>query len=436
MSFSNRFIELGAKVANQRHMNAIKDGMVATLPITLGGSFFLILKFLPIPGWNSVLNFLLGADWAMILSYPVAATFDMIGIIALITISYRLSESYKLNPLSGTIIAFCGYLTLTPTFLMTNIEGLADAVSISNVIQFSFTGSQSLFVIIFVAITSIEIYRFIIQKNLVIKLPDMVPPNVATSFIAIIPTFTVLVTMLIVRIIIAQTPYETVHKLVNDLVQTPLMSLGHSVAGYMSLIAIKELFWSVGIHGPNIMSPILMPIEFFARDENRIAFEAGKELQYIFTTSFRPIFIEAGGSGNTLPLAIMCAFMAKSTQLKTIGKLALIPAIFQINEPLLFGIPIILNPFMIIPFIGSSIVGVFLGWLGMSIGFISKLPGIDVPWTLPAIINPYIASAGDLSVVIWQMVVLVIVACIYYPFFRLLDKGFVKDEMQDVLKQS
>ncbi|MGL5956950.1 MAG: PTS sugar transporter subunit IIC [Brevinema sp.] len=434
MTFLDKFSELGAKISNQRHMEALKNGLMLSLPATLAGSLFLIVRFIPVPGWDGILESILGPNYGDILAYPVAATFDLIGLITLIGVAYYLAESYKISPISGAITALCGYFTLTPSFHLQNVAELDQALEINGVWGLQYTGATSLFVIILCAIFSIEIYRKIIERGLVIKLPDMVPPNVSNNFIAVVPMLTVLFTMWVVRILIALTPFDTIHNLITTLIQTPLLNLGNTFFGYTTLIFFKDLFWTIGIHGPNMMGPILRPIEIAFGDANRIAFEAGEAIPYIFPFSFRGNFLQLGGSGNTFMFTIMCAFLSKSERLKSIGKLSLGPAFFQINEPIIFGIPIVLNPIMMIPFISSSFVSILIGYIGMSTGLVSKFPGYTIPWTTPPILNAWLSSNGSISVIVTQIIVLAATALIYYPFFRIMDKQALQEEIGNTTK--
>ena len=298
MSFMDKFQEIGFKFSNQRHIDAVKNGVLASLPGTLAGSVFLIIRYFPIPGWAGFLETVLGPNYAEILSYPIAATFDMVGIAVLLGVAYNLARSYEVNPFMGSIIALSGYFTLTPSFHMQNVAELDQMIQVSGTWALSYTGAGSLFVVIFTALISVEIYRKTVQRGFVIKLPDMVPPNVSNNFMAIIPTFIVLVVMWIVRIIISLTPYDTIHNLINVIIQAPLLNLGNTFWGYSILMFLKDLLWTVGIHGPNLISPILTPLEILFRDANRIAFEAGETLPYIFTQSFRNIFVQNGEIGR------------------------------------------------------------------------------------------------------------------------------------------
>ncbi len=436
MSFMDKFQEIGFKFSNQRHIDAVKNGVLASLPGTLAGSVFLIIRYFPIPGWAGFLETVLGPNYAEILSYPIAATFDMVGIAVLLGVAYNLARSYEVNPFMGSIIALSGYFTLTPSFHMQNVAELDQMIQVSGTWALSYTGAGSLFVVIFTALISVEIYRKTVQRGFVIKLPDMVPPNVSNNFMAIIPTFIVLVVMWIVRIIISLTPYDTIHNLINVIIQAPLLNLGNTFWGYSILMFLKDLLWTVGIHGPNLISPILTPLEILFRDANRIAFEAGETLPYIFTQSFRNIFVQNGGSGNTLMFTFMCAFLGKSERIKAIGKLSLGPALFQINEPIIFGIPIVLNPIMIIPFILTSFLGIVIGYFATTLGMIVRLPGIEIPWTTPPIINAYLTSNGEVSMVIAQIVTLLMTAIVYYPFFIIVDKQALAEERGEKITPS
>ena len=436
MSIIYKFQEIGGRIAAQRHMSAIKDGIIISLPVTLAGSLFLIIRFFPIPNWDTFMQTIFGANWSLVLSYPIAATFDLIGVIACIGISYRLSESYKVDPLLGSIISLCGYFTIVPSFFIQNIEGTTKMLEITNVWRFQYTGAASLFVVLITSIFSTEIYRTIIQKGFVIKLPDMVPPNVSKSFLAVVPAFTVLCTMWIIRLLLASTPFETLHNLINTIITRPITSLGSTLPGYAILIFLKDLFWSLGIHGSNALSPIFQPLEATFRDANRIAAQMGEQLPYVISGQlWREIFTQIGGGGNTLPLVVMCAFFAKSEKIKSIGKLSLAPGIFGINEPIIFGLPIVLNPIMIIPFILSPLAGVLIAYTATSIGLVAKMPGIDIPWTTPPIINAYLSSGGKISVVICQIAIIGISGLIYFPFFKIMDKQALREEQEQIIEK-
>ncbi|MGL5254650.1 MAG: PTS sugar transporter subunit IIC [Brevinema sp.] len=428
MTFMEKFQDMGGRLAAQRHMGAVRDGIITSLPATLAGSVFLILWFLPIPGYPEFMTKIFGSNWSDFFSWAVAATFDMVGLIACLGISYRLAESYKVDTFGAAITSMCGYFVLVPSFMVMKSSGV-DPITVGGVWSLEYTGARSLFVILVTAIVSTEIYRKIIQKRIVITLPDMVPPNVSNSFINIVPMFMVLLTMSIVRLLINFTPFDTIHHLVNAVITKPLLGFGSNIFGYSFLIFITNLFWTIGVHGPNAIQPILVPIEQVFLDANRLAAQTGSPLPYIISgTVWREIFLNIGGSGGTLAFAIMCLTMGKSEQVKKIGKLSLLPAIFQINEPIIFGIPIVLNPIMMLPFLVAPVVNCFVAYFAIASGLVARLPGIAVPWTMPTLVNGYLASGGKISVVILQLVLFLISAVIYFPFFKMIDNQAYKQE--------
>ncbi len=427
MTALDRFQEFGMKVATQRHLAAVRDGILLSLPATLAGSIFLIIWFLPIPGYEQFMSNLFGVDWSASLAWPVAATFDMVGLIACFGISYRLAESYKVDPLGALVVAFCGYFVLVPSNFVMMHQGVE--IVANGAWNLQYTGARSLFVIMLTAIASVEIYRTIIQKDIVVKLPDMVPPNVSKSFVIIIPMLMVLSTMWLFRIIIGFTPFNTVHDLINAVITKPLTGFSSNMFGYSFMMFMTNMFWGLGVHGPNVMQPIMVPIEQVFLDANRMAAQAGAPLPHIIGGQvWREIYLNMGGSGSTLAFALMCAFMAKSDQLKQIGKLSAGPAIFQINEPIIFGVPVVLNPIMLIPFVLTPVVNFFIAYSATAMGLVARTPGIAVPWTMPTFINGYIASGGKISVVLLQIVLFVVSALIYYPFFKMMDNQFYAQE--------
>ena len=409
-----KLMPVAVKVANQRHLAAIKDGMVITLPFIIAGSVFLILGNLPIPALANFYKYnAVGQIIAKWLSYPVDVTFNLLGFIACIGISYKLAQHYKLDEISSTILGVLAFLLVTP---------------FHNGIPLPSMGSGGLFVAIIMSLLAIEIVNFIVKKNIVIKMPDSVPPAVSKSFAALIPGFFVIMTALIIRILFEVSPFGNIHKVVEMVLTKPLTALGGSFFGMMGLSFITNLLWSAGIHGSNLVTGgIAKPVLDTLMDQNRIALSAGKPLPNIVTTQFFDIFHNMGGSGTTFSLAIMLLFLSKSKQLKEIGKLAIGPAFFNINEPILFGLPIVMNPILIIPFILAPLVTVMVTYLAMYSGLVAKVTGVALPWTTPPFISGFLATSHWSGTAI-QVVNFFITAAIYYPFFKIWDDKKLQEE--------
>ncbi|NRD79752.1 PTS cellobiose transporter subunit IIC [Bacillus sp. BRMEA1] len=433
MSKFNQMLEekvmpVAGRIAAQKHLQAIRDGIILTMPFLIVGSLFLILAFLPINGYADFMTRTFGAAWMTKLLYPVSASFDIMALIAGFGIAYRLAEHYKVDALSAGAISIAAFVLATPYFTMFTPVGATKAIQVTGVLAFSYLGSKGLFVAMIIAILSTEIYRKIVQKNLVIKMPDGVPPSVSKSFVALFPAFLVLFVVWILRLIIENTSFESLHNVVGQLLQKPLSSLGGSLAGALIAVFLVQLLWSMGLHGAAIVGGVMGPIWLAQTDANRLALQAGHALPNIVTQQFFDIFIYLGGSGSTISFALMMLFMAKSQQGKQLGKLAIGPGIFNINEPITFGAPIVMNPLLIIPFLITPLVLVLTTYIGMSIGFAPKTAGIAVPWTTPPIIGGYLATGGNIRGALMQVINLVVAFAIYYPFFRMWDKQNLKAE--------
>ena len=349
-----KLMPVAGKVANQRHLAAIKDGMVITLPFIIVGSVFLILGNLPIPALaNFYTNNATGQVIARWLSYPVDVTFNLLGFIACIGISYKLAQYYKLDEVSGVILSLLSFFLVTPFTFMIEKTG----ESINGIIPLSRLGSQGLFVAIIMSIFTIEIFNFIVKKNIIIKMPDSVPPSVAKSFAALIPGCVVILLSLVIRIGFEVSPFDNIHEVAKVLLTGPITAVGASFPGMVILSLMNNLLWSCGIHGSNLITGgIASPALLALADQNRTAFVAGQPIPNVVTGPFFDVFHNTGGSGATFALAIMLLFLSKSQQLKEIGKLAIAPAFFNINEPILFGLPIVMNPILIIPFILAPLI--------------------------------------------------------------------------------
>ena len=416
-----KFMPVAAKVGSQKHVQAIRDGLVLSMPLTIAGSIFLILAFLPISGYDEFMKGIFGDGWMGKVLYPVRATFDIMAIFGCIGVSYRLAEKNKVDCLSSVALALMTFMILTP-FKVSFMNNTVEAIPLM------YTGSAGLFGAIISSIISVEIYSWFIRKNIVIKMPENVPPAVAKSFVALIPTLALMTGTLIVRLILENTSLQNVHELLKVILTTPLKTLVGSWWGLAIIIAVIQLFWIAGLHGSTIILGIIGPVLGLLGDQNRLAYEAGAEIPNIIGGPFFDIFISLGGGGGTFALAFLLAFVSRSRQLKEIGKISVGAAFFNINEPIIFRLPIVMNPYLIIPFFITPLVTGLIGYFSVATGLLPKLPGISVPWTTPPLISGYLASIGSFRYVILQVILIVIGMIIYLPFFKAFDNKILEDE--------
>jgi cellobiose PTS system EIIC component len=425
----NKVMPVAGRIAGQRHLQALRDGIILTMPLIIVGSIFLILGFLPIPGYEDFMARTFGDAWLTKLLYPVGATFDIMALIAGFGIAYRLAEKYNVEPLSAGAISVAAFLLATPYEVPFLAEGAKEAVMVGGAIPSALMGSKGLFVAMLIAMLSTEIYRYIIQKNIVFRLPDGVPPAVSKSFVALIPGAIVIFVVWILRIIVENTDFQSLHNVVGEILGKPLGVLGGSLIGSLVAVFLVQLLWSCGLHGASIVGGVMGPIWLAATDANRLAFQGGaSELPNIFTAQFFDLFVYIGGSGATFALVLMMLLRARSQQMKQLGRLAFGPGLFNINEPITFGMPIVMNPLMIVPFVLAPLSLVIVTYIAMSTGLVARPAGIAVPWTMPPIIGGYLATGGKISGAVLQLVNFLITFAIYYPFFRLWDKQKYAEE--------
>lgn len=424
----NHFMPFAGKLAAQRHLGALKDGIILTMPLIIIGSFFLILGFIPIKGYPEFMASIFGDQWLTKLLYPTGATFDMMGLIAAFGIAYRLAERYSLDALTAGAISLCAFLLATPFTVMFTPEGATEALAVGGAIPAALMGSKGLFVAMVIGMFSTEVYRFVVQKNIIIKMPDSVPPAVAKSFVALIPGFIVITIVWLVRLFLETTDFESIHNVIGVLLGKPLGVLGGSLIGSIFAYMLIMLLWSAGLHGTNIVNGVMNPIWLSNTDKNRLAFTAGEELPEIFTSQFFEVFVNIGGSGATFGLMILMLFWSKSKQMKELGKLSAGPGTFMINEPIIFGTPIVMNPLLIVPFFLVPIVTIITTYYAMSLGIVAKPAGIAIPWTTPPLIGGYLATGGKISGAVMQAVNILIAFTIYFPFFKMWDRMKVTEE--------
>ncbi len=410
---------MGSLLGN-RYINVLKDGLVINLVPSLIGSFFLLIVAAPIPGYTDFMASILGESWSKYPLLIVGASLDMMGIIGVLSISYRLAESFKIPSFPAAISAFMCYLLMTPQFVTHNSE------VVSGVIPTMYMGSRGLFTAIIIGIVGTKIYNFFIQKKIVITLPGGVPPAVANSFIAVIPTFFSLLFFLIVRYLVDISSYENIHLLVIEVIITPLSAVGTSFWGFIFYVILLHILWFFGIHGGLVVSTLYGPLFLIITDQNRMAFQAGEALPNLFTIGSFNAYVFLGGSGGSLAIIIAMIFFAKSKLYKSVAKLSLLPGLFNINEPFVFGMPIVMNLRLFIPWILVPIVNFLVAYFATVLQLVPRHPGITIPWTTPIIISGFLV--GGIQGVLLQLCNLTISAMIWYVFFISLDREQVKIE--------
>ncbi|HLS09396.1 PTS cellobiose transporter subunit IIC [Lentibacillus sp.] len=413
----NILMPIADKLNNNRYLTALRDGFMIALPLIIFGSIFVVLANLPF------LDKLIGeeafAAYQSALGPASAATLSIMGAFVIIGIGTKLTQSYDIEGIYGGVAAFAAFLILTPQTL----EG------VSGVIPTSVLGAEGMFLGIFTAFIAAELYRFFVQKNWTIKMPAGVPEAVSRSFSALIPITLTLSVFLVVRIIFSYTPFDTVQNFIYTIIQEPLTALGSGLPATIVAVLLIQLFWFFGLHGQIIINSVFDPIWYALNDENLQAFQAGGELPNIVTKQFIDTFLVGmGGSGMTLAVVIGIFLIGRSRQLKELGKLGGPPGIFNVNEPIIFGLPIIMNPLALIPWLLAPVVVTFITYFAMATGMVPKPAGIIVPWTTPVGLSGFLATGNAWQGAVLQFFNMAVVFLIWWPFLKILDKSYYESE--------
>lgn len=395
--------------------------MMAYVPFTIIGAIALLIAYFPYQGYIDAVTAILGVKdatvWQSAITTINNAGMNLGAILATVFIAYNLSKEYKeiIDPIYGTALTIGIYFLMIP---WQTVDG-------SLVVSTSYFGTGSLIVGILLALVIPELYRYLMEVDVLkIKLPPQVPPMVADSFSSLIPMAIISIIFLALKLLIGVTPYGDIHTMINTIIGGPLTVLTGSVWGYLVALFLTNLLWILGIHGSSIiLGGVLAPFLIMLSDQNRLAAQAGSVLPNIITNEFNTFI---GGVG--LYICIACLIVCKNKQTKPLCKMALVPAIFGIHEPLVFGLPIMYNIYFAIPYVVLPILGTILTYIVQTLGWVAKLNGTGVPWTSPVGIYGFLATGGHISGFVWQVILGVIYTLICIPFAKAFDRSKLKEE--------
>ncbi|KFD25336.1 PTS cellobiose transporter subunit IIC [Yokenella regensburgei] len=436
-SWIERYVMPAAlKIAGQKHVLSVRDGIILNMPFMLIGSFFLIFAYLPIPGYPEMMTHLFGDVWREKMLYPVKATYDIMALISSFGIAYRLAEKYRtLDPLSAGAMSLVAFVMTIPQHtLFAPVNGAAAQV-VKGVIPVNLVGSQGLFVAIVIALLSTEIYRFVAGRNLVIRMPEGVPPAVAKSFLALVPGFCVLAVVLALRLLVEASPFGDINSMIATIIGIPMHHVGGTLPGMIISVILIGILWTLGLHGDAIVLVFIQPVWLSNMSENLTEFQNGQPIPHIITQQFYDLWIAPGGTGALLGLVIFMLVRSRSQQMKQLGKIAAPGALFNISEPMVFGIPLVMNPYFFLPFILTPVLLVIVSYTAMATGLVAPPAGIALPFTTPIFISGYLATGGHISGTVLQVVNLGISLVVYYPFFRVWDRLKLKEEQASLNKE-
>ena len=415
----NKISPIAARAGTQRHIMAVRDGFIGAMPFMIVGSFLLVFAF---PPFSPDTTFTLGQWWlAMSKNYfnEIMTPFNMsMGIMACYIsagIAYNLAQSYKIDAFP------CAMLSLM-TFL------LIAAPMKDGTLPANFLGGTGIFTTIIVGIYVTELMRFLKIRNIGIKLPEQVPEKIRQSFNLLIPALIVILTIYPLNLFV-QHQFGMILPDAIMAIFKPLISAADSLPAILLAVFLAHILWFAGIHGAAIVGGILQPFFLVNLGLNQAALAAGQPLPHTFVEPFWSFFIVLGGSGATLGLVLLY-MRSKSAHLRSIGKLGIVPACFNINEPVIFGSPIVMNPVLFFPFIVAPMVNATIAYTAATTDLIGKVISL-VPWTAPAPIGAAWGAGWQMGNGLLVIGLIVLDLLIYLPFFKVYEKQLLAQEAEN-----
>ncbi|MDR2977672.1 MAG: PTS sugar transporter subunit IIC [Streptococcaceae bacterium] len=402
-----RLVPVATKIGQQRHLVAIRDAFVASMPLMILGSLGTLINTLPIQAYQDFMKKMFGDKWLAFGTGLNNGTFNILSLLTVFAIGYNLGKAYGKDQLMTGIVAVSSF------FIFGGATGLA---------------SKGLFVALLCGIVSSEIFiKLLNNKRLVLKMPDGVPPAVGTAFVALFPSMITLAIFGIVPLICAFAGIQDIVLAFYEVIQKPFMGLSNNIGAAIIIPFSIQILWFFGLHGGNVLAPFMETINAPAIEANISALAKGETAPYLINKPFMTAFVHLGGSGATIGLIIAILVLARQVKsLRTVSGLSAPAAVFNINEPMIFGLPIVLNPILLVPFVFGPVILCVVAYLATLTGLVPAATFV-VPWNIPPIIGGVLATQSWTGGVLAAFN-LALSFIIYLPFVKIIA-------MQEIAKE-
>ena len=415
----NVLLSISSKVETNKYLGSIKEAFTMFVPFIIVGSFGSMLNIL-VSGANGLAQWV---PWLSNLSPAFTAinfvTISCMSLPIAFLIGYKLAEKENLPQLESGLIGLLSYLAVCPNTISTVVEGLKDPVVV-NGLGAGVIGAQGLFVSMIMSMVAVKFFGLLTNIDAIkIKMPDSVPTGIARSFNILIPIFIIITAFSVGGCLFNTFTGNYLNVWIYNIIQLPLQALANTTGGILVLALANQLFWFLGIHGGMVIEGVRGPLSAAGLAENISAVQAGGVATNILTRGFWTSFVVVGGGGITLSLLIAIFIFSKREHHKSIAKFSLIPGICGINEPVVFGLPLVLNPIFAIPFILNSVIAAFIAVVATNIGFLT-CGVLDCPPGLPVFVTGFI-SYGIHGIIV-QAIILIVTFIIWVPFVLMSNK--------------
>lgn len=427
---SEKMLPIVSKMSSQRHLLAIRDSFIVTMPLVMAASVMVLLNALIFS--NATIQRVLDlSPLAELASIVNNGTMSILAIIVCYNIGWNLATHYiqigviddpSFSPVHAGILSTAVMFILMPlSSTVTLLDG--NTAEATGVFLQSLTSSSGLAMAMIAALVSTELFiKLAKMKSFKIRMPEGVPPAVATSFNSLVPEIVVILFFSVVVFTLNHTTGLNVPQLIELAIQTPLKAFVLSVPGILFLQFFSDFLWVFGMHGSSILAPIRQAPLLQSIQENMDAFSVGKEIPNIITEPFTNAFGLIGGGGCILPLVIAILWASKRQEQRSIAKFGLTTCLFNITEPIMFGLPVVMNPIYMIPCAIIPSINLIIAYAATSLGIISKTVAA-APWITPPVIQSFIATGGDIRAAVLTVILIILDVFLFLPFVLAANKA-------------
>lgn len=415
-NYFEKFAEFSAKIGQQIHLRSLRDAFSTIMPAFILAGLATLVNYVIFP-WIFSGEIL---EQAQIFGTSLSnGTLNFAGVLIAPMIAYFLSSHRGFDkPLIAVVVSLAALIIVMPMTTEALPVGGEEAIEVTGVLSFNDLGTNGMFAGIIIGLVATEIFIKLANMNrLEINLGENVPPAASASFTTMLPLILTLTIFGILTLILNVVIGTNIVSLITNLVQRPLQNVTSNLFGFLLIYSTGNLLFTLGIHQSTISASLLDPIMIANMNENMLAAQTGESVPNILNYSFMHVFGQMSGTGITAGLIIAVLFFVKYKPYEDIVKLSVGPGIFNINEPIIFGLPIVFNIPMMIPFVLSPIISSTIGYMATAIGFIDPFT-VMIPWTTPPFISGFLASGGDFKVVIVQIIIIILLTFLYIPFLK------------------
>ncbi|MGN0371235.1 MAG: PTS sugar transporter subunit IIC [Enterocloster sp.] len=422
--FVDKFTMVASKMGNEIHLRSLRDAFATIMPLYILAGLAVLIN-------NTVFLWILSGDaltnaqyWGTLI---VNGTLNISSLLIAPLVGYMLAKNRGSdNPIAAALISLATLVIMMPNTVTVTPVDASEGVAVSGVLTFGNVGTQAMFAGVIIGLLATEIFLWVSGvKKLQINLGDSIPPSVGKSFNVLIPFILVMSGFALISAVLNNVFDTNLIRMITLMIQEPLRTVTTGLAGCVILYSLGNFLWLLGIHQSVIYSSILEPLLIVNMTQNMAAYAAGQAIPNIINVAFVPAFGMMGGSGSTICLLIATFLVGRNKATRSLSKMAFVPGLFNINEPVIFGYSIVYNISLIIPFILTPALGIIIGYAATALNFMNECV-VYIPWTTPPLLSGYLATAGDWRAIIVQALILVLGVLLYIPFVKINDAVMAK----------